>query len=157
MKRLAAILLVATLSACSSFSAINPWHRNVELQELTLQSAADANGGIAFQADVVFILDQNLAAQYTAYTSQNWFAGRESGRILPSSRIVIESYDFAARKPDVRYFELPRKHYDAYAILVFANYINIDLPAISVGEFARATVVFSRSDVKPQETKEEGQ
>ena len=151
----AIVACLVFLPACAFIQKINPWHRNIALEEIAFESTTDANGGIAFDVHLVFVLDEFLAQEYAAYTSHNWFSGIDSGRIRANTRLAIKSFDFPAKNPLVKYYEVPREYNKAWGVLVFTNYINADFPALSVGEFEKVKVVLSQSNVTPDAGAEE--
>lgn len=115
------------LLGCSTVSHLNPWHRNNDVTSLSIVPLPNANQRYAVDVDVVFIFDTDLAIPLAELTAQQWFAKKSDYlRAYPQSLKVVHSEPMPGLIPLVG--DLPAKHARADKVLVFAHYLNQDLP-----------------------------
>ena len=145
---LALLCCTTILSACGGMiEASNPWNRYNALEYVVMEASVDANAGDAFVVHLVFVMDKNLAQEYASLTSHQWFYRANEGLIPPNPQVAIERFNFGARMPAVRNFEMPRKYYEAWSVLAFASYTKPPFAALRLEGYERAHIDFSQSNM----------
>lgn len=110
----AAMLLLATLGACSSGPP------PIDLATLSIDSQPDANSGNALAVDVVLVLDAGLEAELLKLSARDWFTKRSQiGRDNPGS-LVLQSWELVpGQSVPKRSVETPKR---PIAAIIYANY-----------------------------------
>ena len=120
-------LLAGACSAPKSTSAVDDplLDKKLDLREVVIQAAADANRGMTVPVDLVFIIDKSIVPTLQGFTASGWFSVRDTGLGDWDKKTVILSLEIRPgeqRRLDPEDF--PAGASGAVGIVIFAGYSN---------------------------------
>ena len=146
---------LTALAACSSLQALNPWHSNNALEYISFSVDANANNGVAFDIHLVFFMDADLATSFSSMTANTYFKAYREQRLENNPKLGIVAFESRAEVPSVVHYEVPSRFEEAWAVVVYASYLDVDLDGVPVGDYEKVRLEFTDVDITPVVAKED--
>lgn len=121
------MMLPGACSSPKSTSAVDDplLDKKLDLREIVIRAAADANRGMPLPVDLVFIIDKTIVPTLQGFTANGWFTVRDTGLGDWDQKTAVLSLEIQPgeqRRLDPSAF--PPGAADAVGIVVFAGYRN---------------------------------
>jgi len=152
LRTLLLVCLLPLLGGCSSLSYVNslmPWHRNNQVDEISVYVTPDTDVAYAISIDVVFIYSDVVQTMLSGLDAVQWFQQKAAikGGYGPQLEILewqmVKGYGANNSSQP-----LPENHKDAINVMAFAYSPDNPKAKAVLTELATPWVVFDKGQLK---------
>jgi type VI secretion system protein len=151
------VLLCISVSACKGLESLLPRYSDNRIELLHLIATDDVNQSTPVAIDIVYIFEEALVPQLSAYTARKWFDEKRQFQLQYPDKFVVFSYELvpvsqATLRPEKEKKKFPKAYQKAFKVMAYANYLaESNDYTLDITPFKRPTISLGNNKISISE------